>query len=157
MYKECKRQVFYIYNNTTPKARERYTMDPCDYPQDETRQSVPLWLFWKPHLSALVNLDARHAEYRARQEAATALAARFRRAFAALINKSFAGKQRASQSKRVTALYRNEIRRRPGPGHFIDPCEKYQNSAQRQEMMNHADRMPEPFAGLPVPPVVVMD
>ena len=150
-----RKRVFYVYSNMPPKSRERYTMDPCDYPQDESRASIPLWLFWKPHLSKLVDLEARHAEYRKKQEAALAIAARFKCAFAAVLKRAYEGKSRAYQTKRVTLLHRNETRRRQGPPKVTDPCEKYEYAARGQDLRDHADKMPEPFEQHAAPPVVV--
>ena len=159
LYRELRKRVFYVYNNMPPKSRERYTMDPCDYPQDEARVSIPLWLFWKPHLSQLVDLEARHADYRGRQEAAQAIADRFKRAFAAVLRRAYEDKSRARQTKWVTLLQRNEVRRRQGPPKYADPCERYEYAARGQELRDHADKMPEPFepaVARPAPQAVVV-
>ena len=145
LFRECQDRVFYMYNNMPPKPRERYTVDPCDYPQNEQRSSIPLWLFWRPHLSQVVDLDARKAEFRARQAAGEAIAARFKRAYVSVIKNFIETRSKGMRSKGVTCLLRNEARRWHGPRPFKDSTESPAQAGWHQELMNHADKLREPF------------
>lgn len=106
---------------------------------------MPLWLFWKPHLKEFIDLSEKRSELQARRAAEAKLSGVLKRVFAASLQKKFAGRQRSVQIQRVFALRHNEINRMRGPCEFIDELESWNNAAHKQDMINWADRMPEPW------------
>lgn len=149
LYKLLQRRVFYIRNFMPPSARERYTQALADFP--DAQSCVQLWLFWRPHLEAIVDIGARRREYQARREAAGVLASAFRRAYAAKVKKAYADKQRSVQIKRVCQLRHNEIRRKLHAPVFYDPIENdWRFGRQRKELVDYADTVDDKSASFPV-------
>lgn len=153
LYKLVQRKVFYIRNFMPPSTREKYTQALADFP--DAQSCVQLWLFWRPHLEAIVDLGARRREYQARREAGVVLASVFRRAYAVRVNRAYADKQRSVQIKRVCQLRHNEIRRKLQTPAFLDSIENdWRFSRQRQELVDHADLVDDKGTVFPIRYVV---
>lgn len=141
--------MYYVRFCVAPGPRAKLTLAPSDFPGNEL-PCIPVWLLWLPHLSKFVDLPAARAAHRARLAAAEAIAWRLRGAFAHRLRLAYGGKQASSQGYLPIALRQNETRRRLGPPLIADPLEDWRNTCARQELMNHADRAPDPRRAVPL-------
>ena len=145
LYQQMRGRVYYIRSYVSTAQREKLTQALCDFPQADLHPCVPVWLFWRPHLEPLVDLPARRKEHRARLAAGQALSWHIRRRFAWGLREMYLVRLRSSRHNLLHDLRHNEIRRRQGPPPLPDTLEHWSNATARQELMNHADRMPEPW------------
>lgn len=143
LYTLFRRRVFYLLSFVPPTAREKLTQDLADFPAG--RGTISIFLFWKPHLSRIVDLPARRAEANAKRAAREALGSVFRRAYVASLRKQFAGRQQSVQIQLVFALRHNEISRRRGSREFVDHLESYVHAGHKHSLIEFADKMPEPW------------
>jgi hypothetical protein len=148
LYKVLRDKVFYIRNFMPPSSREKYTQALADYP--DNKSTLPIWLLWRPHLEAIVDLRARRVEYAAKREAAARLTARVARRFAEVLRNSYLPRQASVQIQRIWKLRHNEIRRQQLPPVCLDSIEDYRFARQRQELINYADLGVNKDVGFPV-------
>ena len=139
-YLLVQRRVFFLRQHTGPGERERYTQHPGDFP--ESPRILMLYLFWRPHLAALVDLPAMRAARTECRRATLALSSVLKRRFAA----SAARKpKRWNPEKWLDTLRRNEVRRPRGEREISYAIESYANYDKQTSMLLHAERMPEPW------------